>query len=728
MFSLNSKKAFAICSGIALLILIIASLKVGISADDRWQNKYSDDILSYFADGNESALKYDDGLHLYGGLYEGSVGYINKWLGYTSKDIQYHNVRHITNSILGFIAMLFVGLLVARIKDWQWGIFAFLLLFLSPRFFGHSLMNPKDIPFAAGYMVSVYFMYLIFNAKDSFNWKHAVGLGLGIGLAMGVRSGGLLLIAYYGLFSLLFLLTNKFNLDKLKKYFLTGIAALPIVLVLTFLLWPFGRQAPMTNLFNSISQMTSWTVNLKLLFQGDIYWAQSLPWYYISKWMFISIPLTALIGFFAFPITFFRENKLVPKVEKITVVKTVAKTVSKKTTNKTSNKKTKTSNKGPRPAVKKADTKNNTQRDWSKHLSMGLILFTVVFPIVYVVLQGSTLYDGWRQLLFVYPSFVVLSTLGIAGLYNWSKNEKFKYGVLAVSGLLMLNSIFFIVRNPTMSYTFFNPIVGGISGAFGHYETDYWGVSIRNGINWLEDEGKLNLAATDTLVVATNFYYSAGKILAHKGKNVKVNYLKNNERSKQKWDIGLFSGRFIDGDMLKNGKWPHTFASHSVKVNGVPVLGVYEQANDDLYNAKNQKDPSQGNALLKAYLETHPDDEEAWLALANNNLRLRNFDGCKANLQKIFEISPNYVSGLFTQANLASQLQDANTLISTANHIQEIDPENAYAYYFSALGYFIQRNMLAAEEQINKCLKKTSKIPQAKNLQTQIRQMGQSGQ
>ena len=42
---------------------------------------------------------------------------------------------------------------------WLAGLLALLMIFLTPSFLGHSLMNPKDIPFATGYIMSLFFTY-----------------------------------------------------------------------------------------------------------------------------------------------------------------------------------------------------------------------------------------------------------------------------------------------------------------------------------------------------------------------------------------------------------------------------------------------------------------------------------------------------------------------------------------------------------------------------------------
>ena len=55
--------------------------------------------------------------------------------------------------------------------------------------------------------------------------------------------------------------------------------------------------------------------------------------------------------------------------------------------------------------------------------------------------------------------------------------------------LLAAEPVGWTIRNHPHEYVYFNPLVGGLDGAFGNYETDYWGNSIRMASEWLAAEG-----------------------------------------------------------------------------------------------------------------------------------------------------------------------------------------------------------------------------------------------
>ena len=140
--------------------------------------------------------------------------------------------------------------------------------------------------------------------------------------------------------------------------------------------------------------------------------------------------------------------------------------------------------------------------------------------------------------------------------------------------LLSADALFFTLRNPAYPYVYFNPIAGGVKGAYGQYELDYWGLSCRQSIQWMEDEGILH-EGMDSLVIGTTFPYNVLRQLdlSYKPK-VKVQYVRFHKRYGEPWDYGIFPSRFIRGPHLRNDSWPTSKTVHTIKVNGVPLTAI----------------------------------------------------------------------------------------------------------------------------------------------------------
>ena len=88
-----------------------------------------------------------------------------------------------------------------------------------------------------------------------------------------------------------------------------------------------------------------------------------------------------------------------------------------------------------------------------------------------------------------------------------NSNKMMTYGVVGIMALTALDPAVFIVRNLSFPYTYFNPLIGGVNGAFGNFETDYWGLSIKQGVEYLEDQGILSMDNKEPVIIASNFLY-----------------------------------------------------------------------------------------------------------------------------------------------------------------------------------------------------------------------------
>jgi hypothetical protein len=104
-------------------------------------------------------------------------------------------------------------------------------------------------------------------------------------------------------------------------------------------------------------------------------------------------------------------------------------------------------------------------------LSMWLAL---LFPIVYVIVRGTTMYDGIRQLLFVIPPLFVVAAMGWAWCLH-SLHPRMKVIASGVLVLGLLEPLVFQVRNHPHQVVYFNHVLGGPAAALQRFELDYWG-------------------------------------------------------------------------------------------------------------------------------------------------------------------------------------------------------------------------------------------------------------
>lgn len=589
---------------LGLLMLVGLSFGSGINADDKFQVDYSQKLVNYYGTfGRDTAALHipDGNMHLYGGAFEVVTGFTNKALGYKPSDLGYHQVRHATSALLGWVAMLCAALLARLIAGERAALITLIIMLLSPRFVGDSLMNPKDIPFATGYILAIYNLAVVLSQMPRPRPWNIAGLIGGLALGLAIRAGGLLTFVYVFLFAgLYFLLRYRSRLQQpveekapatLGRYALILGGVLLAGYVLAMLFWPYALQSPLKNPFVALSKFADLEVKIRVLYEGDNVMSDKSPWHYPLKWIFYTIPLAAVVGFFGSVV-------LLPRLLK----------------------------------------KYNP-------LWVMLVGFTAVFPVFYIIYKHSIIHDGWRHLTFAYPPLCV-----VAGLF-WNEAVGFfsgkkvlQYAVLGALGLLLVDSAAFIVRNPKIPYVYFNPLIGGIQGAYGQFETDYWGISTRQGIEWLEQQGILGPNMPQQVVIATNMLYSTQQLTAKYGNKVRLRYLKWEKRCDDAWDYALYPTRFLDGATLQKGKWPPDNAVHIVEANGVPLLAVLKD------NGKNcaqgmaaGKTGDYGTAIekLKAEIANVPDNDLAWTNLAQAYLNSNQPEESKAAAEQALAISPD---------------------------------------------------------------------------------------
>lgn len=414
-----------------LLILLFAglpllSLDAGINGDENFQIPVAQKILDFYTSFGQNRAVINEvpgsNPNYYGKLFEFWSALLGKITGHSGpRDLVFHKIRHVLSALFGFLIFLFAGLTAKELAGWRAGIITIILLFLSPRLLGHSLFNVKDIPFAAGYMMALYFMIRIFKKYPGPSGYDLAGLAGGIALAINMRVGGLLLIVYlWGFYFLyrIWVVRKKKNRSKnrkssltrhlpVKKLFWTTVAGYFCGLIF----WPYGLLDPIENPLEALTGFTNWELGIRVLFEGEEWKSHLMPWHYIPKYILITTPILVLAGGISGIATLFTTQKR------------------------------------------------------ENHFPLILLLFTAFFPVVYVIYKESNLYDGWRHLLFVYAPFVVVSACGWEMLYSRWKKPVAKVITIVIFLLLMINPAWWTVRSHPYEYVYFNEFTNGLKGA-----------------------------------------------------------------------------------------------------------------------------------------------------------------------------------------------------------------------------------------------------------------------
>jgi tetratricopeptide (TPR) repeat protein len=681
MAGFDWKKAFWAAAAVILMLTIALSFRAGVNADDSYQNLYSDNLVKWYATFGRDTSAINNPQtplqHHYGGFFEVITGATNSVLGFDNMDPGYHHVRHFWNAIFGVLAMIFAGLFAKQIGGWRVGVFALLFIFLTPAFLGHSLINPKDIPFATGYVISLYGLARLLRELPKPYWQTLAALAAGIAIAIGTRTGGFLLIAYLGLFvGLEFLLSYGFGAifsqwKLVSRYLLYSLVAVAIGLLVGLIFWPYALTDPFKHIPESFKVMAQFGVNIRILFNGGFIFSQDIPWNYTMIWMLFTLPLFALLGlvlFLVFSKGIFRRY---PK------------------------------------------------------LLLSLAVFAFVFPIFYVIYKKSPMYDGWRHMIFPYTAAVALIALGWDYLLSkFSERKTLVYALAGVLALTALEPAWFIARNSAHPYVYFNPLKGGVKGAFGDFETDYWGISARQAGEWLESQGILKPGMEKTVIIASDFNYNLERFFKKKyGDKVSIRYTKYRTRNDIDWDYGIFCSRYISGDHLKHGTWPPVRAIHTIKASGVPIVAILKDEDKFAFKAQQaMKTNNFGDAIPLFEQELTKDslNELAAIGIANAYLSVNDAANAKPAIERYNRIVPNsYITqNLWGSYYLA--LNDQNNAIVSFKKSVELQPDNATGFYYLGLLYSNQNKLSDALEMAKKAVEAAPQFRPAYDLAAQI--------
>jgi hypothetical protein len=528
------QKIFIALSALSIVLMPYFSTWHGMSGDEWSLIIYGHDIYNYFFNGSDVALDYDKqnwaqvaGLHYYGGLYDFTVTFLHKSLFASSDELTF---RHIINSLIGALLFIYTGLLGKHFGGWRTGVLAFILIALSPRILGESMNNPKDIPFA---FANVFFLYYLMKYIATFGnkkaqWKYAILMGIGFGLAMGFRIGGILMIPYTALFITAYYLWDKHFQEKIKSNFSASAKIIAFNLAATFILgyiigimfWPWALQEPLSKPLEALEAMTHREVPIRMLYNGAYIMNNEVPNTYTMKWISISTPIFILLAF-----------------------------------------------------IGSIATAQSLQKKYGK-AAYAVLLFTLIFPVAYAIYKDSVLYDTWRHFFFVYPSMVILVALFCNYLLEKFAAQKiYQYATIAAIAIGLALPLAWIVRSFPNEYVYFNEFSGGIKKAIGVYDLDYYQNSGKQAADWIKQNTTIKNRKT---IVASNMS-EIFRYFEKDSNNFSGIYVRYNDRDTKDWDYYITYSRYISLAQLEAGAWPPKSAVHIIENDGVPLSAVLER-------------------------------------------------------------------------------------------------------------------------------------------------------
>ncbi|NOH04245.1 MAG: hypothetical protein HND47_20855 [Chloroflexi bacterium] len=205
--------------------------------------------------------------------------------------------------------------------------------------------------------------------------------------------------------------------------------------IVSMLTWPFLWDSPSFHFAEALQVMRDFPFNAELRFMGDNIAPSNLPWYFIP--FLLSVQLTepavllAWIGLIAV-LTTYRNSNLIGN---------------------------------------------------------SLLLAWLIVPVGLQILLKSNVYDNFRQFLFVLPPVFVLGGMGLELLITRLSSPAARF---LLTGACVAPGLIGIVLLHPVQYIYYNSFVGGVRGAEGDFELDYWLTSYREAASYINENAPLN--------------------------------------------------------------------------------------------------------------------------------------------------------------------------------------------------------------------------------------------
>jgi hypothetical protein len=418
------------------VLAVVMALTVrdyGITWDEPFHHNHGELAFRYYASGMRDVPQ--GAMNLFGSSFElpaALFARISPWGEYQS--------RHVLNAAVGLLGIIGAWKVACLVGGGGAGFYAALLLALTPCYYGHMFNNPKDLPFAVGHIWSLYYLMRFAREFSAPRLALLLRLGAAIGLTAGVRSGGLVLFGY------LFLvwLVHSARSGRWRPGPALLAASAGYATMLAF--WPYAQRHPLTWpvealwTFMHFDQLSYFQVT----FKGRIINGSNLPWEYIPRYLLINLP------------------------EIILVLLAVG-------------------------AVMAVRSRSGLRKPPGTAGAVALIVFSIAFPVLLVIAFRSPVYSGLRHLLFVVPPIACLAGLVMDRLVSWAGRRGSAVRWPAVILLFAYFSwhLSVMVRLHPQQYIYYNALTGGVPGAAGRYDMDYWGNSypetIKSLARWLDE-------------------------------------------------------------------------------------------------------------------------------------------------------------------------------------------------------------------------------------------------
>jgi hypothetical protein len=357
---------------------------------------------------------------------------------------------HLVNFLFFQLGIYYLYRLSTRWISPSAALFASAFFSYQPLLWGHAFINPKDPPFLTFFLASVCLGFEMVDAiaqNEKSKAKKILLAAFFLGIATSIRVlgpfAGLLVLIYS--FNIIFSETSNLRVSVslwLKKILLPLIQYGILAIIIMFVTWPYLWESPLEIFVNVFRFMSDNPTQLPVLFGGEIYRAGDLPRRYMPFMLATTLTELTLILFAIGIVVAYWKNI----------------------------------------------------RNKKNIITLSVILAWFGVLVAYILLRKPAMYDGIRHFLFILPPIFIFIGFAFQFLIdlinsNITSSPNAQVWLRAGLGILLIfPGINGMLQLHPYEYTYYNSFVGGTSGVFRNYETDYWLTCYKDAVEELNNK------------------------------------------------------------------------------------------------------------------------------------------------------------------------------------------------------------------------------------------------
>lgn len=657
-----------------LAIMVLNATSAGSGGDDLWYGTHGEMVLKYYLDKDTSCLdysklEYHNMTPNFGIKYFAGAGFeiIPAVISRAFHIDNFLLVKRICLCCVGFLLMLFAGLIGKELLNWKLGILAMLFAALTPNIFGLSFCGGQDISSAMGFAMTIYGLICFTKELPKISILGSIFTFLGIMFATSIRISGPLTLMYFFVAVVFeFIFRKDLRQLFLKKKFSQILKICGICFAIGIVAFLLGmcaypnifHEGLVTHFKKAFEMVSKFSVRIPYIYDGKMAESTNPPEHYLLYSLMHTLPYYIMIGsvlFLAFIVKIFKRY---------------------------------------RPSA------------------ILFLVFAASFPIIYITASKANIYNGWRHLLFFYAPFAVLVSIGWyefwALIKTKVKNEKIFYPIaVAVMLGIVSPTLIWMVKNHNYVYCYYNKSVGN---PYLKYEIDYYETSATRAYDWLRENElcKTDSMATVSTKIFTPVYYAE---MLHDTNHVKVFTTSYMGFAETECDYSIINFHVIQPKAIKKF-FPPKGTIHVEYVDGNPICAVVKRNKLDSKGIKLVREGkfAEGMQLLDSAYQFDPNNFGIWFWMGYGYYQTGKYEQSITFMDKTLAFIPNEdqlrISNEYKGLSLHAlkRYKEAIPALQTAERMSKDANEQSFIRANIGLAYYNEKDYANAIPYLQACL------------------------